>query len=365
MTLKQDIYTRPLGQAFRFDKNRIPMTEIQACRHRKFLAFFVCVCMSFSSITLAQSGQSKSSGPAAERFAMMLNTLEERKRKDPEASRKSTYDLLTVKIENWYATEEARFAHALKIPNPVPVDSGYLRGMTQQQYFEHLCKTEAGEFIYKTADNVAGVFQMRPRRIRYDGATWQHLYAIEDPYGHWEGENERYGYEFVKPLLYEYIEVPSWGRPRYKPHQMQYRDYSLLKEPATNESIAHYFGYDGKDFRSLQLEFDSKPKARYGFTWRGIKRPYDREMGIAGGELIVLDLQTHEVMGVRRGYVIWNGGWTGRVCPRYGYDGGQDKATYFSAWYLAKVVKPKQHDAFFEMLEKTRRIRGDTKDKRY
>ena len=40
--------------------------------------------------------------------------------------------------------------------------------------------------------------------------------------------------------------------------------------------------------------------ARYGFTWRGITRLNDREMGIAGGELIVLDLETSEVLGFRR-----------------------------------------------------------------
>src|SRR4051812_17787766 len=32
-----------------------------------------------------------------------------------------------------------------------------------KKYFEHLCETEAGEFIYRTVDNVEGVYQMRPR----------------------------------------------------------------------------------------------------------------------------------------------------------------------------------------------------------
>ena len=31
-----------------------------------------------------------------------------------------------------------------------PEDSVYKPGMTSQEYFDHLCKTEAGEFIYKT-----------------------------------------------------------------------------------------------------------------------------------------------------------------------------------------------------------------------
>ena len=43
-------------------------------------------------------------------------------------------------------------------------------------------------------------------------------------------------------------------------------------------------------------------KSRYGYTWRGITRQHDRELGIAGGELIVLDRETNEVLAVRRGF---------------------------------------------------------------
>ena len=44
-------------------------------------------------------------------------------------------------------------------------------------------------------------------------------------------------------------------------------------------------------------------KSRYGYTWRGIKRPHDRELGIAGSELIIFDLQSNEILAVRRGFV--------------------------------------------------------------
>jgi hypothetical protein len=30
-------------------------------------------------------------------------------------------------------------------------------------YFDYLCRTQAGEFIYRTVDNVEGILQMRPR----------------------------------------------------------------------------------------------------------------------------------------------------------------------------------------------------------
>ncbi|MCS6319917.1 MAG: hypothetical protein H8K05_19540, partial [Nitrospira sp.] len=61
------------------------------------------------------------------------------------------------------ATEEGRFAHSITIPDPVSADSGYKPGMTSQEYFDHLCKAEAGEFIYKTVENVDGLYMMRPR----------------------------------------------------------------------------------------------------------------------------------------------------------------------------------------------------------
>ena len=79
------------------------------------------------------------------------------------------------------ATEEGRFAHSIKIPNPVPEDSGYKPGMMPEQYFDHLCKTEAGEFIYKTVEHVEGFYLMRPRKRATD-YEMEHLYGLEAPY---------------------------------------------------------------------------------------------------------------------------------------------------------------------------------------
>lgn len=60
-------------------------------------------------------------------------------------------------------------------------------------------------------------------------------------------------------------------------------------------------------------------KARYGLIWRGIHRPFDRENGIAGGEIIAYDIQTNEVLAVFRNYA-----YTGRV-----------KNTPDGAWWLS------------------------------
>lgn len=75
-----------------------------------------------------------------------------------------TCNRLKLKPADPLATEDGRFAHSIEIPNPLPADSGYKPGMTPQEYFDHLCKTEAGEFIYKTVENVEGLYMMRPRK---------------------------------------------------------------------------------------------------------------------------------------------------------------------------------------------------------
>ena len=51
-------------------------------------------------------------------------------------------------------------------------------------------------------------------------------------------------------------------------------------------------------------EEDAARHARYGYTWRGIKRERDREYSIGAGEYLVVDLETNEVLGVKRGFKI-------------------------------------------------------------
>jgi hypothetical protein len=226
-------------------------------------------------------------------------------------------DILKLKPADPLATEEGRFAHSIKIPNPVPEDSGYKPGMTSQEYFDHLCKTEAGEFTYKTVENVEGLYMMRPRgKANYE---YSHLYAFEDPFG-FEASK---GF-FVGPGGYAYFEVPAL--------------------PSTSEELKYtrYFGYDGHRIETLQSANDAHRKSRYGYIWRGIFRPHDRELGIGGGEIIVLDLDTKEVLGVHRGYAkfeidekfgLGNAGWRKR-CPSIHATGGP------YGHFILKVLKP-------------------------
>ena len=209
-------------------------------------------------------------------------------------------DRLKLKPADPLATEEGRFAHSIKIPNPVPEDSGYKPGMTPEQYFDHLCKTQAGEFIFKAIENVDGIVQLRPRRkLNYEHS---HLYALEDPLGFEAGE----GF-FVGPGRYAYYEIQN------------------VASASQESKYTRYFGYDGRSFKTLQNIHDTHRKSRYGYTWRGIVRPHDRQNGIGGGEVIVVDLETNEILAVQRGYAkfeidekfgLSNAGWRKR-CHQY------------------------------------------------
>jgi hypothetical protein len=237
-------------------------------------------------------------------------------------------DILKIKPADPLATEEGRFAHSIKIPNPVPEDSGYKPGMTPEQYFEHLCKTEAGEFIYKTVENVEGLYMMRPRKEATDDEL-SHLYALEDPYGQVLTESELPQDEYVQPAMgkYEYLEMPA-GDPKKTSEaaakfKRYYRDETAHPNRRYQTAVNGQFVFVPYIVAEARV---SAIKSRYGFTWRGVPRPHDRELGIAGGELIVLDLKTQEAVAVRRGFI--RSGWmknitgiwwlTGRTCPSPG-----------------------------------------------
>lgn len=226
------------------------------------------------------------------------------------------------------ATEEGRFAHSIRIPNPVPEDSGYKPGMTPEQYFEHLCKTEAGEFIYKTVENVEGLYMMRPREPVNDDKL-QHLYALEDPYAYSDIETAAPQKLFINP--------PWW---RFKFFEVRKTENDSDIKSATK--YLRYSGYiQGKAV--MKMEHTQSLTSQYGYIWRGLYRPYDRELGIVGSELIVMDLLSNEVLAVRRGFIrsgdvrnnltgVW---WLGgHVCPRY------EHANAYTYEFVSKVLNP-------------------------
>jgi hypothetical protein len=176
--------------------------------------------------------------------------------------------------------------------------------MTSEQYFDHLCKTEAGEFIYKTVENIYGLLQLRLRENPTDYEL-QHLYAMEDPYGHSVGVRDHPQEHFVQPAIgkYQFLEIALPKGSKTK-ERTQYRRF--YRDEKSYLGSDYQTAVSGKFVRVPYIvaeENVSSPQSRYGYTWRGITRPHDRELGIAGGEVIILDLQTNEVLAVRRSFV--------------------------------------------------------------
>ena len=247
-------------------------------------------------------------------------------------------DRLKLKPADPLATEEGRFAHSLKIPNPVPEDSGYKPGMTPEQYFDHLCKTEAGEFIYKTIENLEGLYLMRPRK-RVTDYEMEHLYRLEAPYIEVHGEYDSPEEYFVQPHMgkYQFLEVPLAKSHDTSSYRRYYRDDNAHPGKQYQTAIngkAVFVPYVVAEAQTDTL------KSKYGVTWRGITRPHDRELGIAGSELIVLNLETSEILAVRRGFKrtggvrnltgVW---WlAGQTCPKL-----SERPDH---WFIKDVLKP-------------------------
>lgn len=189
----------------------------------------------------------------------------------------------------WVATPEGRFAHAIKIPNPVPKDSGYRWWWTSKQYFLHLCEKEAGEFVYKTAEDVQGFLFMRPPKRPTDFDLMD-LYKLEAPgiergFQSYREDIRSRGRQFVSVgRSFTYFEEP-------------YRDSSV-----TNRKYAKAIGYDRKSFELSKVDVADEISSRYAVTWRGLRRPKDREHKVAGVEVVVLDLHSMEAMAVWRDF---------------------------------------------------------------
>lgn len=214
---------------------------------------------------------------------------------DPEYAskrRETQCDILRLKPYDPLATPEGRFAHSIKLPPPHDNPKNVYRpGMTGEEYFKALCETEAGDFIFKTIENVAGIRQLRPTPLAAPGELGSYLIDEFPPNLFLAVSPKPEGY-LVSPIArkYQFLEVAVGSRTTTSvgvntPYWLYFQDSSA------NQGYPIY-GVNEKP--------TSVPKSRYGYTWRGINYSNAREVGIVGGELIILDTTTNEVLAFRR-----------------------------------------------------------------
>lgn len=300
--------------------------------------FKVIVGFGLSLVLVGSSGCVSFAQTPGERFRQAIKEIEAACAKRKLDPNEVCGGVAKLKPADPLATEEGRFAHSIKIPNPVPADSGYKPGMTPEQYFDHLCKTEAGEFIYKTVENVDGFYLMRTRKQALDEEL-EHLYGLEAPYIEIHGEYYDPEEYFVQPHMgkYQFLEVSLVKASNGSKYRRYFRDETAHPDRKYQTAI------EGRSVLVPYIVAETETgslKSKYGVTWRGITRAYDREFGIAGSELIVIDLETKEVFAVRRSFKrtgevrnltgVW---WlTGQSCSQL-----TQKPDH---WFLREVLKP-------------------------
>lgn len=238
------------------------------------------------------------------------------------------------------------------LPRPVIPDGDkkvYRPGMSSEEYFKALCEAEAGEFIYKTVEDVEAVYQIRPRE-EPTGREGQDRYVLEAPY-FFEGHTERAEGYFHGPRPTQY---PIFEKPNLEKR-------GELKSPP----FLRYDGFGIKSPYGFTIERSQPPRetaelrSRYAFYWYGIKREMDRQLGVAGGELVVVDLETNEVLALKRGFSLavtknWGKGYSptgiawnvGGVCPGTGKPPyPYMPVPYSDTTFINRVLKPKNQHA--------------------
>jgi len=218
----------------------------------------------------------------------------------------------------------------------------YKPGMDRREYFKALCDSEAGKFIYRTVENVDGVYQIRPQypeRPMY----MQDPFVMEDPYGFASREGSRPGMAFLGESGFRFYETslidPYENISNIHLNKIFHKSFRDKAKPGMK--YFRYSGLVGDGYKKVVRIQDQKINSKYGYVWRGIKRPQDRKFGIGGGELAVVDLKTNEILGLWRGFTLaylYDDGRVGRlnsvVCP--GKSSGAGELFQF----ISSVLKP-------------------------
>jgi hypothetical protein len=198
---------------------------------------------------------------------------------DPDYIRKrpvTDCDILKIKPTDPLATEEGRFAYSIKLPPPHDKPKvQYQPGMSAENYFKVLCEKEDGDYVFRTVDGVEGIKIMRPIPTVTSVPLWEEAFGPSPGY-------------FVGVIngIYRYVDAVELIAGSEKVTQLV--RYAIDPALSTKEPPWGLGSYPTE-----------KSETRYGFTFRNSVLE-NRELGILGKELIVLDLETNEVLAFRR-----------------------------------------------------------------
>lgn len=209
------------------------------------------------------------------------------------------------------------------------------------QYFKHKCETQAGEFIYRTVDNVEGLYQMRLRDPRDYFDRMRYGDIPEDPYGHTNLEAQSPWDLFIRNPKERYQFFETKKEPIMKGYELNLEHLKFSEKPLfTGEEYWRYEltdepYFNGRVYTYTKAAQADTLKSKYGFTWKEVRDEKDKKYGIFSGEIYVIELKTKEILAVKKGF-FFLGSKRRDICPK-----GKDD--YFVYNFISKVLIPKRH----------------------
>jgi hypothetical protein len=242
-----------------------------------------------------------------------------------------------------------------------PTEDAKARLAKAEAMFQERCKT-AGEKIYRTVDNVEGVFLMKLRPERHN---FSDQFALDDPYGRDLGGKEGYIGSFLSGFFEANYRRPEKPMPSAPPHiAYQYveavdpKDGTRYRYTGRIDEPWRYDKAYSTSYKRFVLDKApaSGPAPRYGVTYDDISTREEREYWIAGSSLKVIDLKTNEVIAERIGYMMDRGQGNrsgGRspwlfaadsACPEFAPRHGATAQQLQTENFVEKVLKPRRRN---------------------
>lgn len=209
-------------------------------------------------------------------------------------------------------------------------------------YVKELCAKYGGDHIYKTVDNIEGIFRIKERHPDYDTQE-KDQFGMIDPYGDAQRDPQHVEYFLMDQQIssldgYIYVEAPAAFGTNGPPYKRFYL------EP-TGRTIGDKYPYKNNaqnpELKVVEKKVEERA-GRYGYVIEDLSTREMRKRWIGGGRIKIIDLKTNEILAERVGYFRAIGPaamshWSGesaygnqRICP---YDSDIKK-------FLHSVLKP-------------------------
>ncbi|WP_156404601.1 hypothetical protein [Curvibacter sp. PAE-UM] len=163
-------------------------------------------------------------------------------------------------------------------------------------YLKELCAKHSGDKIYRTVDDVQGVFQMKARNPDGD-FQWADQYGMVEPWALAFGDRDTSALELgLHGKGYWFIEQqPIFGQGDGPPFRRKIWVDSGMK---VRDKYPYGEHLDEPLLTANQFSVNSL-HSRYGYTTEDLTTPELRKRWIGGGRLRIIDLKTKEILAER------------------------------------------------------------------